>query len=898
MAINGKEEKILHKKHLPSKNNNRSNNNSGVLIIDPNKVEYDGKIKDRYVNQEDLIIYASLKIYKRANRSVIYNTDDNVIGDKDITNEAIYINLLNPIKKKGSDGSVINKNKLTSEWTNFFTDDSVNDKDSDGYILDPEAFGITNISIKINANYHPVVTIQFTDVQGRTLFERGNDKDNPYNIFFTYPYPNFSLKYKGYYGKAVETPLVLIRSNTSFDPSTGNYNITAEFQSEIFSLLNTFLTVYAYVAPYMFKLDNGEYLGKIILKQLYDRQNKKIRETVGDLEFEKYNIENVPTLYDLSKAITDISLPTGVEKTGSFDATENNNILLLNKQTIESYNNVIKDFFLGSDFTPEIQNSSVIYTYKTGDLSNNQEFKSLLETFNEAVNNLNQLKLKPEINNTFKELPSLLNKNINLNKKITINELLTVDLFKKEGSKYHLSNYDIVLNKLFLEIDKLQSTIEDDYVYDQIKDLSYKLGYQPNLSNVLRIIANNMQTFLIMLDMIGKSAIKQLKNDSIRLDNQKNNSDYNKDFQLSIHSAFPNYFRTKKDFINGEFLDITHLSYPGSIPINNNWFEVRFVEEIYEAFNRINPLPNNSKGIGGQNPTAILTVFQLGELDLENYKFKELSEILGELYSKYALYISYSGLLYRGLESENKDNIISDIVEYEFNLIDENILSKIKKDNRFVLLKQISNATKDLTENNIDYTNLGNFGLKFIGFSDGTPSGSVKELNDIFKDLIRYATLTYTEDEYKEALKKLNNLKVKNKQLYEIITYKKSGNDINLYSNTSDKKNQPLKHLIDLSYNDDYYFDNEVTFDTFNNDITKIKEDNNNPYQGLYIDINTVLSKINVNGSLALEVEYNNEEVPALTFNTPVDSYKENEYKPFSFKEKSETNNLHIEYNI
>jgi hypothetical protein len=46
------------------------------------------------------------------------------------------------------------------------------------------------------------------------LFERGNQVDNPYNIFYTYPYPKFLLKYKGYYGKATETPLLLKKKPT------------------------------------------------------------------------------------------------------------------------------------------------------------------------------------------------------------------------------------------------------------------------------------------------------------------------------------------------------------------------------------------------------------------------------------------------------------------------------------------------------------------------------------------------------------------------------------------------------------------------------------------------------------------------------------------------------------
>jgi hypothetical protein len=361
MAINGIDDKILFKRHNPSKTPNKKgainpyatksndlniSDNTGVLVVDPNKVvNAYNEIKDRYVKQEDLQIYASLKVYKRGNSSVVYNASTGA-RDKDITNEPIYINFLNPSSNvKRSDGFYVNKGKMTSEWTDFFTSDSANDKESSSYILDAETFGITNISIKINANYHPIITIEFTDIQGRTLFERGNQNDNPYNIFYTYPYPNFSLRYKGYYGKSIETSLVLLKSNTRFDPSTGNYNITAEFQSDVFSILNTFLVVYAYTAPYMFKMDDGEYLGRKILKELYEKQNSKIREEVGDDEFPKYEIKNTPTLWNLAGALKEIPIETLNSSGNTDESTSANDILIENKTLIENYEINIRGYF-------------------------------------------------------------------------------------------------------------------------------------------------------------------------------------------------------------------------------------------------------------------------------------------------------------------------------------------------------------------------------------------------------------------------------------------------------------------------------------------------------------------------------------------------------------------------
>ena len=66
---------------------------------------------------------------------------------------------------------------------------------------------------EINSNHFPTVVINFTDIRGKMLFERGNDEKNPYNLFFTFPYPKFLLTYKGYYGKSIEMQLALLKSN-------------------------------------------------------------------------------------------------------------------------------------------------------------------------------------------------------------------------------------------------------------------------------------------------------------------------------------------------------------------------------------------------------------------------------------------------------------------------------------------------------------------------------------------------------------------------------------------------------------------------------------------------------------------------------------------------------------
>lgn len=929
MAINGIDEKILFQRHNPSKTPGKKGSvnpyltkpedllredNAGVLVVDPNKVlDPYNEIKDRYIKQEDLIMYASLKVYKRGNSSVVYNSSTGA-KDKDITNEPIYINFLNPLTNvRRGDGFYANKGKMTSEWTDFFTSDAANDRRSSEFILDPETFGITNISIKINANNHPIITVEFTDVQGRVLFERGNDTDNPYNIFYTYPYPKFSLRYKGYFGKAVEVPLVLIKSNTRFDPSTGNYNITAEFQSDVFSIFNTFLIIYAYVAPYMFKLDSGEYLGGKILRQLYEAQNAKIRQQLNnDDEFEKYEIKNSPTLWDLAGALKNIPVDALNQSGDTDESVESNEILLSNKAIIENYEANIRDYFVNNPeaYGQNTINGEIIYTPITSNSSVSIENKQPLDFFdqiqriNDAIKNISSITVNNGGSNFTLNLTDAIKKNDKLKtyytNKVNVENLIEPSLFL-----YKLANntqsfqfppitldpFNIVMGIVFESLAKVQAVIEDEYINDQVRDLGVKLGYQPNLSNILRIISNNMQTFITMLDIMGKSANNQLKVDTLRLNTQGKFSDNSKEFGNTIYSAFPNYFKSVTEFKGNDFVNRLVLSYPGADSVNNNWFEVRFVEEIYEALDRIKAQSNPPvNGIKQQRPTSLLSVFQLGENDLGVYPTKEYSRVLGEVFARYAIYMSYSGLLYRGI-TNFPSNVSSLIADFEVDLMVKNVFSKIQTtQNKFVVANEIKSATGTLNEDGTSYTNLGNFGIKFIGFGDRTLTNSLNVLTPIFSELSGYTNGTYTEENYNKTISKLNNLfkspstvnssgqtvGIKNKFVYDMLMYKKSGNDINLYSTIREKKTVPLKHFIDLRSNNSYYCDNSEILTSLSDKFKSIDGDkvNKNSFQGLYINMNNSLKDVQTSTDMSRGVNYGtNDNVPALTFNTDSGDY-------------------------
>lgn len=134
--------------------------------------------------------------------------------------------------------------------------------------------------------------------------------------------------------------------------------------------------------------------------------------------------------------------------------------------------------------------------------------------------------------------------------------------------------------------DKEETTIIDNLGF-QLKD---NLGYVPNMSNVLRVLMNNMQIFLTMLNLVALNSSKQISDNSDRRDNQERFGEYEIDNDSPTAKRFfpfPNYFQKKFDTNTEDF--VWEKIYPWTSK-TVNWFEVQFIEEIYKAIGKLKEL--------------------------------------------------------------------------------------------------------------------------------------------------------------------------------------------------------------------------------------------------------------------------------------------------------------------
>ena len=221
-----------------------------IIVVDPNKVvDKDGVVSERLVNHEELVFYASLeaKIIPRTKLVVGDNFQDavqNIRVGKLEPDRATTINFMKP-QPQGDRTPTEDDLFLNSDWTDSLTMGQTKNGDVDSQML-----GITNISVKVNASYAALVTIEMEDVQGRVLFEQG--ENSPYSAFFHLPYPLFTLTLKGYYGKAIRYELMLKDFNARFDPGTGNYKITTNYITRTYAMLSDITIDALFALPHMY----------------------------------------------------------------------------------------------------------------------------------------------------------------------------------------------------------------------------------------------------------------------------------------------------------------------------------------------------------------------------------------------------------------------------------------------------------------------------------------------------------------------------------------------------------------------------------------------------------------------------------------------------------------------
>ena len=606
---------------------------NNLVVVDPNKVVVNGQIKDRLVDHEDMVMYANLTatIYPRSKViSGSQNQGDRIVVD-------IFDGELNFLKPKNTDF-------LNSDWTQAFTNPDVNKKvktvNSEGTTigvttentLDFQGFGITSINVKLNASYIPQVSINFTDVRGKTLFEqaRGN---TPYTAFFHLPYPTFFLTLKGYYGKAVKYQLTMEKFSSRFDPASGDYLVTCNFVGNHVALLRDINMHQVLTAPYMYptKCDASgcvsETRGKQVLKEVYEtyRQQGLIGENFkkeaeitlvdlieklklldnnlgklfgeSSLQMTTDRLEYESLLKDLNKSIK--------EKDGWKDQyldekkIETIQIVVPDTTTTGKTINVSAYPLKGIDVIPETEDP-VEYKQKVVKEAKDK-LHGIIGTFTDEANEnltfgkggkyLVDTKLLHQTDLFENQKTSGINVKVIDDSKL-VNELepwvilegatlVYGELFKKHNTEFE---------KKAAKMSKKVGEILNNR-------LETEIGFKPTIRNVFAIILAGADTFLRLMDIVHTNAM-EMKSNPKRLDISKDSK------RSDIVYPWPQYYVVEEE---DECTTSSVLKYPGAKDVIENtgaddtkvWPEVYFVEEytktsVYKSSDFNLQTPNNA----------------------------------------------------------------------------------------------------------------------------------------------------------------------------------------------------------------------------------------------------------------------------------------------------------------
>lgn len=685
--------------------NNKNNilvktDQNNLIYIDPNSVVYNNEVKGRTVSQEDLVMYVNLEADLIPRTTMI-------IGNKENPLTSIAkgtFNLLHNNNGKDLDTSwtesYVPSSKVYDEKGNIKSDQMGKFNDDSG-----QSFGIDNISIKITGtNFIPNVTIKFIDVRGKTLFD--SPENSPYKAFFHIPWPIFYLTIKGFYGKAIRYRLHLVKFNTRYNASNGNFEIDTTFVGSTYAYLNDIPLKGILNAPYMYGIENDE---KTTFNGHTGMVQKKIKSTSRGYQtlLSVYNEYKNKGLIDKNfppKTLRDISIAAGrldkILEKELFSKIVDPGVLAgisEYEKTIldfEQYVNVWKGKYLSAEQISDTQFNKL----KDKNKSNLNDIIGSDQSTLESV-------LKKYIEKLYNNMAFGKSPNKNFGKSEVTNNLSTISLSSLQNINDFILvrggfvgvNIDDMLSKIsdiqriFIEKRKsIENVIEQEMnniISGKNKGNNYGLGFEPTIRNIVAVILANADTYIRLLKNVHESAFDVSDTRKSFIDNF--NTDANKNDNI-----YP-WPEIKKQSEDGK---INVLTYPGAFDVQKKlksyssllWPEVDFVENFLQVSTYKNdPLVDKET-----DPDRIEYIFD------SNSETTKIGDV--NLFSSLGTYIpyvnkSFSSLIY---EIYERAKYSMSIVPYDnqsilalANIEADNILKTIKDDTDIIRLLK-NNITK------------------------------------------------------------------------------------------------------------------------------------------------------------------------------------------------------------
>jgi hypothetical protein len=473
--------------------------NGSILLIDPNDVNSNPNIVNSVPDYENMFIFVELTAERRGRSVLVTSGDGSFSTMKTGLEDNVFINMLG-----------FDKNKQA------FTTNTYNGSIPDDQIQ-YEGFGMSNIKVVINSSYIPQVSIEFIDIRGVSFFEREN---SPYRLLFDFPPPIFNLTIKGYYGKSLTYKLHLVKYNTNFDASSGNFIINTDFIAMTFAPLTDVLFKYIVnfgkIRPEAITANPTEKpksTYELITKigNLFDDLNKKVNVLKENTNFETA----VKKVNDSSKFFNsvknfknddNISIPESYRKDNSlvfliYDPTESNGH---GQGTYTEINDIsMYDTYLKTAQDQSINNNTQKKLILGIKILKNNTTEQII-----TLNNQKVLQIKTDIINSINNILKTVKKNLidSTNSLVTVNnnDITDPSNIPLDGNVYTNDNQyvGIDISSLYQKVYKQTQQFLKDKSDSQNQLLTKvnqiiesQLGMKPTIYNIFKIICNDIDYF-------------------------------------------------------------------------------------------------------------------------------------------------------------------------------------------------------------------------------------------------------------------------------------------------------------------------------------------------------------------------------------------------------------------
>lgn len=477
--------------------------NGNVMLIDPNLVNVNPDMTNAIPQYQDMFIYAELTASRRARTVLVTGVEGKGSYSTENTgaNKAISVNFLGTNQNPESPNYL----KFTTNWY----DGSNGDK------TQFEGFGIGSIKVVINSSFIPQVNIQFIDLRGLAFF---NQEDSPYRTIFDFPPPIFTLRIKGYYGKALEYQLHLVKYTTEFKAENGNFIIDAQFVAMTFAPLADVLFRYVVNFPLITggtgnpnTTDPPRNTYELILKvkNLYSGISDKLKST-GDQKIYEGIITKLTNIDGLLSALSYFKEDSGLSTQGtpiSLVSSFNSVTSKLNISPIASifdYDNVIG--ISADSGVPENITQRLLIAYPAGASAQTSTYFNAVTPNDNILNALKAYRQKLLSNANL-----IVDENdIPLPKEITGSNIPN---FVSTGSDSYIAlDVTYYYTKIYKKRIELQK--EKVAVMNQINAIInnmvlQELGMKPTIYNIFKIILDDVDDFFRTLRRTSIAAEEQ-----------------------------------------------------------------------------------------------------------------------------------------------------------------------------------------------------------------------------------------------------------------------------------------------------------------------------------------------------------------------------------------------------